>query len=108
MRRAFVIVQQVAISFVLVCVATVSAIVSAFGVDRFYCGEINGSEAAGGGAAMGMFVIFLVGLPTAIACTVSETTRAFVPVPLSVRSGVLIAPTILAAIFIYLTTGSKC
>ena len=108
MRRAFAIVLQVAISFALVFVATISAMVSAIGVDWFYCGEINGSEAAGGGAAMGMFVVFLVGLPTAIACTVSETTRAFVPVSFSVRTGFLIAPTILAAVFIYMVTGSKC
>jgi len=108
MRRALVIVQQVTVSFVLVCVATISAMVSAIGVDWFYCGEINGSEAAGGGAAMGMFVVFLVGLPTVIACTVSEITRAFVPISFSARTGFLIAPTILAAIFTYMVTGSKC
>ena len=108
MPRPLRILLQVLSSLLLVSIALMIAIGAAFQIDQVFCGDSNGSLAAGGGAALGMFVIFYVGLPTIVFCVVSELISNFWLVQLHYRFMLLAFPAVAGSVFMGVVSRSLC
>jgi hypothetical protein len=91
--------QETATSVVAVVASFAAATWTAFTADSIICGEANGANAAGGGAAIGMLVLFYIGIPTILLCSITEASRLFIAVRLRMRIFWLVLPVVLSAVF---------
>ena len=99
MPKAVQILFRILLSILLVFFTFVVAVGAAFQIDQVFCGDSNGTLAAGGGAALGMFVLFYIGFPTIVYCVVSEVISNFWLLPLHYRLMLLALPVLAASLF---------
>jgi hypothetical protein len=108
-KLALLIAGRVLLSALLVCAAPVAAMWIAFDINDRYCG--SQLTAPGEGAAIGMFVFFFIGIPSALLCLTSEIVFNFVRVSatsLAIRAAVLLLPAMASALFTNLAASREC
>ena len=95
----FHIARSVGVGTFIVIASFLVATFSAFQIDYLLCGEKNGSQAAGGGAALGMLVVFGIGAPTLVFSSVVEVSRAFLTITSRYRLACHATPTVIGSIY---------
>lgn len=108
MKKLVFVAKEAAISAIFVFVAFAASTFAAFEMDRFLCGDANGSQAAGGGAAIGMLVLFCIGAPTVVFCALTETSRALFAMSWLTRLVALATPTVLGSFYMYWVLKTSC
>jgi len=107
MKISFVIINT-GRTLLLSILAALLAMSFALGIDAEICGEINGSNAPGGGAAIGMFVLMAVGLPAMIWVILSEVVLRTLQGNGVQRFLSILLPSILAFIWMFKLSTSQC
>ena len=100
MRKPIVIIGKFLLSLIFVFVSLLIAMITAIEVYEHFCG--SQMDAPGGGAAVGMFVVFFIGLPTLIFSVLTEIAFAFrknTVASLILRLLVLLLPTIAGGLY---------
>lgn len=108
MKTLFIVAVEIVRTLLLSVLAALLAMSFAFGVDISICGEIHGTDAPGGGAAIGVLVLISVGLPTIIWVSLSEVILRLLQLNAVLRLISIILPTIVACIWMFQVSNSQC
>ncbi len=77
-------------------------------IDAEICVGRNSNNAPGGGAAIGMLVLVVVGMPTIIWVSLSEIFLKLFQVHIVLRLASIVAPSIIAYIWMFLHSTAQC
>ena len=107
MKISFVILETGRV-LLLAIFASFLAMSFAIGINAEICGEMYGSNAPGGGAAIGMLVLMVVGIPTVIWVVLSEIVLKMLPRNGAKRFFSVLLPSLLAFIWMLFASTSQC